>query len=123
MNKRDKRDTKHKSEKKAKVRDSSPEEERFPAENEEEKENPPPENETNDEKISLFMVDFNQCDPSKCSGRKLESFGLLKNINHKGRFRGITLAATGKKYVSKEDKEIILKHGLCVIDCSWNKIE
>jgi len=73
--------------------------------------------------IKLYMVDFNQCDPKKCSGRKLESFGLLKSINHKNRFKGITLSASGTKYISKEDKDIILQYGLCVIDCSWNKIK
>ena len=32
-------------------------------------------------------------------------------------------SANGKKYVSKEDLDIIDKHGLCVIDCSWNRID
>jgi len=73
--------------------------------------------------IKLYMIDFNQCDPKKCSGRKLESFGLLKSINHKNRFKGITLSASGTKYISKEDRDIILQYGLCVIDCSWNKIK
>lgn len=76
-----------------------------------------------DTDIKLYMVDFNQCDPKKCSGRKLESFNLLKSINHKNRFKGITLSASGTKYISKEDKDIIMKYGLCVIDCSWNKIK
>jgi len=76
-----------------------------------------------DDEIKLYMIDFNQCDPKKCSGRKLESFGLLKSINHKSRFKGITLSAGGTKVISKEDKEIIMQHGLCVIDCSWNKIK
>jgi len=76
-----------------------------------------------DDEVKLYMIDFNQCDPKKCSGRKLESFGLLKSINHKSRFKGITLSAGGTKVISKEDKEIIMQHGLCVIDCSWNKIK
>lgn len=79
--------------------------------------------ETKTDKIKLYMVDFNECDPKKCSGRKLENFGLLKSINHKSRFKGITLSAGGKKPISKEDTEIVLKYGLCVIDCSWNKIQ
>ncbi len=77
----------------------------------------------NDSEVKLYMIDFSQCDPKKCSGRKLENFNLLKSINHKNRFRGITLSAKGTKYVSKEDRDIIVKYGLCVIDCSWNKIE
>lgn len=69
------------------------------------------------------MIDYNQCDPAKCSGRKLEIHKVLENINHKKRFRGICLSAGGKKVVSKEDIDIIKKYGLCVIDCSWNKIK
>lgn len=78
---------------------------------------------TESAEAKLYMVDFNQCDPKKCSGRKLETLGLLKSINHKNRFKGITLSASGKKYISAEDRDIILKYGLCVIDCSWNKIK
>jgi len=80
------------------------------------------EQEENNE-VKLYMIDFKECDPKKCSGRKLESFGLLKSINHKSRFKGITLSAGGTKVISKEDLDIIREHGLCVLDCSWNKIK
>jgi pre-rRNA-processing protein TSR3 len=73
--------------------------------------------------VKLYMIDFKECDPKRCSGRKLENFGLLKSINHKGRFKGITLSAGGTKVISKEDLGIIREHGLCVLDCSWNKIK
>jgi len=33
------------------------------------------------------------------------------------------LSANGKKYVSLEDKKLIEQGGLCVVDCSWAKIE
>jgi pre-rRNA-processing protein TSR3 len=35
----------------------------------------------------------------------------------------VVLSANGKKYVSKEDLELIEQGGLCVVDCSWAKIE
>jgi len=70
------------------------------------------------------MVDFEQCDSKKCTGKKMERFKLLKSIKDlKKRFKGIVLSAFGKKIVSKEDIEYCQKYGLCVIDCSWNRIE
>lgn len=49
--------------------------------------------------------------------------GLITSINPKKQFKGIVLSANGTKIISKEDLDIIQKSGLCVIDCSWNKIE
>ena len=70
------------------------------------------------------MIDFNQCDSKKCTGRKMERFKLLKAIKEKKKkFKGVVLSAFGDKPVSMEDLPIILKHGICVIDCSWNRIE
>jgi pre-rRNA-processing protein TSR3 len=47
------------------------------------------------------MVDFNQCDSKKCTGRKMERFKLIKNINEKKKkFKGIVLSAFGKKFIS-----------------------
>jgi pre-rRNA-processing protein TSR3 len=52
------------------------------------------------------MVDFEQCDSKKCTGKKMERFKLLKNIKDlKKKFKGIVLSAFGKKIVSKEDLE------------------
>lgn len=70
------------------------------------------------------MIDFNQCDSKRCTGRKLLKFKLLQSINNpKKKYRGIVLSANGKSVISMEDMEIAKKHGLCVIDCSWNRIE
>ena len=68
------------------------------------------------------MIDYKQCDIKRCTGRKLDKFGMLKPITHKQKFKGIVLSAGGKKVISREDLDIILKKGICVIDCSWNKI-
>jgi len=70
------------------------------------------------------MIDFNQCDGKKCTGRKMERFDLLKSIKNKHKkFKGVVLSAFGEKMVCKEDLDICLKYGVCVIDCSWNRIE
>jgi pre-rRNA-processing protein TSR3 len=74
--------------------------------------------------MPLFMVDFEQCDSKKCTGKKMERFKLLSSIrDRKKKFRGIVLSAFGKKFVSRNDLECAEKYGICVIDCSWNRIE
>lgn len=69
------------------------------------------------------MWDFNQCDPKKCSGRKLARMNLIKCLKVKQRFGGIVLSPTGNRCVSPEDKDIVQKHGIAVVDCSWARIE
>lgn len=69
------------------------------------------------------MWDFNQCDPRKCSGRKLARLKMIKCLKVNQRFYGLVLSPTGEKCVSPEDKDIIKTKGLAVVDCSWAKIE
>lgn len=56
-----------------------------------------------------------------CSGVRLKKYGILKEIKINSKFKGVLLTPTGKKVVSKEDKELIQEHGVCVLDCSWAK--
>lgn len=69
------------------------------------------------------MWDFNQCDPRKCSGRKLARLGLVRSLKIKQRFPGIVLTPTGQRCLSPADKDIMLSKGLAVVDCSWARIE
>ncbi len=47
------------------------------------------------------MIDFNQCDGKKCTGRKMERFKMLKALkDRKKKFKGIVLSAYGEKPVS-----------------------
>lgn len=71
----------------------------------------------------VAMWDFNQCDPKKCSGRKLARLKLIKSLKVKQRFPGIVLTPTGEKCVSPHDKEIVQKKGIAVVDCSWARID
>ncbi|KAF9822531.1 hypothetical protein SFRURICE_010282 [Spodoptera frugiperda] len=71
----------------------------------------------------VSMWDLNHCDPKKCSGRKLARHNLIKNLKLGQQFRGLVLSPVGKQCVSPNDKDIIEKFGLAVIDCSWAKID
>ncbi|XP_068630422.1 18S rRNA aminocarboxypropyltransferase [Battus philenor] len=71
----------------------------------------------------ISMWDLNHCDPKKCSGRKLLRHNLIKNLKLGQKFQGLVLSPVGSQCVSPNDKEIIEKYGLAVIDCSWAKID
>jgi len=73
--------------------------------------------------IHLAMWDFGQCDAKKCSGRKLSRLGYVKNLEFSRRFNGIVLSPNGIRTVSPEDREIVQKFGISVIDCSWAKVD
>ena len=52
------------------------------------------------------MWDLEQCDPKKCSGRKLARLGFVKTLKVKQRFGGIVLTPMGKKCVSPADRYV-----------------
>ena len=101
----------------------------YESQEEQEKENDEEEKEEKEEEeyeeftIKLSMLYFDQCDPKKCTGKKMERLGLLKEIKFSRNYGGILLTPTGKKICSIEDHDIIAKKGICVIDCSWAKFE
>jgi pre-rRNA-processing protein TSR3 len=72
----------------------------------------------------LYCIHYNECDPKKCSAIKLNKFNLLKMIKSiKGHLKNsIILNPFAQKVISLDDRELILKYGLIVIDCSWKKL-
>ncbi|EME32091.1 Ribosome biogenesis protein TSR3 [Galdieria sulphuraria] len=73
--------------------------------------------------VKLFLYDFQQCDAKRCTGRKLLRFGLVSSLEVHRAFRGIILSPEGSTAFSPQDAEIVLKHGLAAIDCSWAKLD
>jgi pre-rRNA-processing protein TSR3 len=64
------------------------------------------------------------CSPKKCTAMKLNKLGLLKLIPKiTGKLNeAILLNPFAQNELSINDKQIALRHGIVVIDCSWNKI-
>ena len=74
----------------------------------------------------LFLIsykDLEQCDPKKCTGRRLVKFGQAERLSLAQWFPGIVLSPFGDRCISFEDHDIIGSRGLAVIDCSWAKLE
>ncbi|GKT35461.1 16S/18S rRNA aminocarboxypropyltransferase Tsr3 like protein [Aduncisulcus paluster] len=70
----------------------------------------------------LAMWDLDQCDSKRCTGKRLERFGVLRSLHLSSYFPGVVLSPEGKKVISPADNDLIEKSGLAVIDCSWNEI-
>ena len=83
------------------------------------------ENEETEElpKLKLAMWDFKHCDPKRCTGRKLERMHLLRSLKPYHKFPGIVLSPMAQKSVSPEDRDLVLSKGICVVDCSWNRVD
>ncbi len=74
--------------------------------------------------MKIYVINLKECDPKKCTARKLKRFGLVEFIDRKSRIaRGaILLNPFSEKVLSKEDKYIVEKKGIIALDGSWNKI-
>ena len=72
----------------------------------------------------LYCLHYNECDPKKCTALKLKRLNLLRIIrNVRGNMKNaIFLNPFSEEEISIKDRDIILKYGLIVIDCSWKKV-
>jgi len=72
----------------------------------------------------LYCLHFNECDRKKCTALKLERLNLIKIVPKiKGRnLNAIILNPFSNRELSVSDRDIIIRYGLIVVDCSWKRI-
>jgi len=74
--------------------------------------------------IKVFVQDRCQCDPKKCTAKKLVKFGLAENIGVASIPAGaIVLSPFAEQALSPADLKYAKKHGLVVIDMTWTNID
>jgi len=74
--------------------------------------------------IRLYAIMEREDDPKKCTAAKLVRFKHVTEVRTQYRVpRGaIVLNPEAEKALSMEDRESIVRNGLLVLDCSWNKL-
>lgn len=71
--------------------------------------------------MELVIYHANQCDPKKCSGKKLARFELVRLTKHINQLRPfLVLSPFSEKALSPADKGT---RGLAALDCSWAHAE
>jgi pre-rRNA-processing protein TSR3 len=76
------------------------------------------------ENPKLFCLNYRECDPKKCTGFKLSRLNLIKIVKKidKNLKDSVILNPFAPKILSNHDRNIVLRYGLIVIDCSWSNI-
>ena len=71
--------------------------------------------------MQLLVYHANQCDPKKCSGKKLARFNLVRLTDRVSALRPfLVLSPFSKKALSPRDRG---RRGLAALDCSWARAE
>ena len=75
--------------------------------------------------MRVFVFDAEQCDPKKCSARRLARKGLVEKVDRLGQLpkKAILLDPYAKKALSREDGEQARARGIAILDCSWANAE
>lgn len=73
--------------------------------------------------VKLAMWDFDHCDPKRCSGKKLERLGYIKNLRVGQKFQGVVVSPNGKGVVCPDDREIVETNGAAVVECLWARLD
>lgn len=71
----------------------------------------------------LYMWDFAQCDPKRCTGRRLVRSGMMRALRPSATSRGVVLTPTATRAISYADAEVARERGIAVVDCSWARLD
>jgi len=74
-------------------------------------------------RVRLVAYDAGQCDPKKCTSKKLARFGLLTLVPRPTSIPpgAVLLTPTADRALSPADGPRAERHGLAVLDLSWKK--
>ena len=70
--------------------------------------------------VRVYVIDHDEDDPSKCTGKKMVRMGLAFLTD---RPKGIILDPYAEIPVSIDDRGIADKLGITVVDASWNRLD
>ena len=73
--------------------------------------------------LGTVVFEFLSIDPKRCSGLRLAKQQKAQILKIKQRFPGIVVSPQGKSVVCPNDRSIIEKMGVAVVDCSWARID
>ncbi|MFP4001683.1 MAG: DUF367 family protein [Candidatus Natronoplasma sp.] len=71
--------------------------------------------------MDLFVLDYRECDPQKCTARKiLDNKYAERIVNDRELGKdGIYLNPLAEKAISPEDRQVAKSGGIRAIDCTW----
>lgn len=73
--------------------------------------------------IPILVYDMDQCDPKKCTAKRMEKFGLAREVPlHKIPPGCIVLSPFGKETLSPADLKYA-RRGIVVLDLTWTHID
>ena len=73
--------------------------------------------------ISVLVHDKGQCDPKKCTAKRMIKFGLASEVNVNRIPRGsVILSPFAEQALSPADRIHALRSGITVIDMTWTNI-
>lgn len=68
----------------------------------------------------LFTIELREDDPAKCTSAKMSKFHLARSIRPSQiRAESIVLNPYGSNILLKNDRVLVGREGLVVVDCSW----
>ena len=74
--------------------------------------------------MRIVVYDAGQCDPKRCTARRLGRFGKVELVHSLRELpRGaVLLDPRAEKALSREDGEAAERRGLVALDCSWKRL-